>query len=74
MSILDNLKNCKSCAERREVMKNWMADFMTWTKNPLGPPPPGMMPPTNVVLPSPPPPLTPEEAAAQKIDKQRVGL
>lgn len=53
MGMLEDLKNCKSCAERREAMKKYMGEFMAWSKRPFGgrPPFPPGMPDTAVASP-----------------------
>lgn len=50
MGMIEDLKNCKSCAERREQMKKWFSDMANWARHRHGPPPiPGGMPPTVIV-------------------------
>jgi hypothetical protein len=40
MGMIEDIKNCKSCAERREAMKKYMAEVGGWLTHPFAKQPP----------------------------------
>jgi hypothetical protein len=67
MGVIDDLKNCKSCAERREKMKQYFGKVQDWARHPFGAPPfPEDLPPMTVVR----KPFT-EVRPTQNVDKPK---